>query len=66
MAARLVVCPAQFSCCAGKCGGETVAARFGRKTVAVEACSFLVAQGWTGDNVVLWHNQAVELVEAGW
>lgn len=57
----LVVCPAQFSCCAGKCGGEAVAATFGRKSVSVDPCSYLLAQGWTGANVVLWHSQAVEL-----
>ena len=55
-----VVCPAEVSCCGGRCGGEVVTATYGRKTVKVSACSYLLAQGWTGDNVVLWHNQAVQ------
>lgn len=60
--ASLVRCPEQYSCCAGKCGGEAVEARFGRKTVTVAPCSVLRSQGWVGDvNVALWHNQAVTL-----
>lgn len=56
-----VVCPAQVSCCAGKCGGEVVTATYGRKSVAVAPCSFLLAQGWTASaNVVLSHNQALQ------
>lgn len=47
--------------CAG-CGGEAVTARYGRKSVAVEPCSSLLAQRWTGDQLVLWHNQALELL----
>ena len=61
-----VRCPARYSCCAGKCGGETVEARFGARTVELAPCSVLRDQGWTGDvNVVLWHSQAVELEPAG-
>lgn len=46
--------------CAG-CGGETVTATYGRKTVKVTPCSSVLAQGWVGDvQVVLWHNQAIE------
>ena len=59
-----VRCPERYSCCAGKCGGETVTASFGKDTVTVSACSYLLAQGWTGANVVLWHSQAVELETA--
>lgn len=55
-----VRCPERIACCGGKCGGETVTATYGRKTVTVAACSYLVAQGWTGPGLVLWHNQAVE------
>jgi hypothetical protein len=42
-------CPQK--CCGGKCGGEKVVARgFGTKakTVRVEPCSALIAQGWVG------------------
>ena len=55
-----VVCPAEVSCCAGRCNGEAVTATYGRNSVKVSPCSYLLAQGWTGDNVVLWHNQAVQ------
>lgn len=53
-----VACPAAVSSCAGKCGGEVVEATYA-KTVSVSACSFLLSQGWTGPNVVLWHDQAL-------
>jgi len=57
-----VVCPADVSCCAGKCGGEVVTATYGAKSVSVAPCSYLLAQGWTGANVVLWHNQALQFL----
>lgn len=48
--------------CSG-CGGEAVAARYGRKSVTVSPCSSLIAQGWTGDvQISLWHNQAIEML----
>ena len=48
--------------CAG-CGGQSVTATYGRKSVKVSPCDSLVAQGWTGDTqVVLWHNQAIEML----
>lgn len=53
-----VVCPASVSSCGGKCGGEVVEATYA-KTVSVSPCSFLLVQGWTGANVVLWHDQAL-------
>lgn len=55
-----VQCPAAVSCCAGKCGGEAVTATYRADSVEVSACSYLLAQGWTGANVVLWHNQALQ------
>lgn len=63
MAARTtttqVLCPQL--CCAG-CGGQVVAATYGPKSVSVAACQPLLAQGWTGPQAVLWHNQALELL----
>lgn len=47
--------------CAG-CGGEAVQARYLSTTVEVQPCSSLLAQGWTGVQVVLWHSQALELL----
>ena len=41
-----VVCPASVSCCAGKCGGESVTASYTAKQVSVSPCSYLLAQGW--------------------
>lgn len=55
-----VTCPAAVAPCAGKCGGEAVEATYGAKSVIVEPCSFVLAQGWTGPGVVLWHNQALQ------
>ena len=57
-----VRCPERIACCGGKCGGEAVEARYGRKTVEVAACSILRSQGWTGPGLVLWHSQAVEFL----
>lgn len=48
--------------CAG-CGGETVTATYGRKTVTVTPCSSLIAQGWKGSvQVALFHNQALAML----
>lgn len=47
--------------CAG-CGGEAVDAIYRETTVDVMPCASLVAQGWTGHQVTLWHSQALELL----
>jgi hypothetical protein len=45
--------------CAG-CGGQTVTATYGPKTVRVSPCESLIAQGWTGNvQVALFHSQAI-------
>jgi hypothetical protein len=59
MTTSSVVCPAAVSSCGGKCGGEAVTATYGATSVSVEACSFLLDQGWTGVGLVLWHSQAL-------
>lgn len=54
-----VVCPSAVAPCGGKCGGETVQATYAETSVSVTPCSFVVAQGWTGPGLVLWHSQAL-------
>lgn len=54
-----VYCPALVCTCGG---AEVVTATYGRKSVKVSACQPLLAQGWTGPAVVLWHNQAIEML----
>jgi hypothetical protein len=45
--------------CAG-CGGQTVTATYGPKTVRVSPCESLIAQGWKGNvQVALFHSQAI-------
>ncbi len=45
--------------CAG-CGGQTVTATYGPKTVRVSPCEPLLAQGWTSKvQVVFTHSQAI-------
>jgi hypothetical protein len=47
--------------CAG-CGGEAVEASYLSTTVELRPCSSLLAQGWTGHQLTLWHSQALELL----
>jgi hypothetical protein len=45
--------------CAG-CGGQTVTATYGPKTVRVSPCESLIAQGWTSKvQVALFHSEAI-------
>lgn len=48
--------------CGPNCRGEAVEARYLARTVEVDACPSLIAQGWTGPAAVLWHSQALELL----
>jgi hypothetical protein len=61
-----ITCPAM--CCAGKCGGETVeASGFGSPKatqIRVAPCSFLVAQGWRGPQLVEYKSRADYLLPA--
>jgi hypothetical protein len=43
--------------CAG-CGGQTVTARYA-KTVRVDPCDSLIAQGWRGHQLAFTHSQAI-------
>jgi hypothetical protein len=63
---RTIACPQE--CCAGQCAGESVVWTFGSQ-VTVAPCSALLAQGWTGIQLALRHEQAdryMPIVSAGW
>jgi hypothetical protein len=48
--------------CSG-CGGQTVTAIYGPKTVRVAPCASLIAQGWSGSvQVALLHSQALTML----
>ncbi len=52
-----VKCPQMV--CVG-CGGQEVTATYKATTVEVSPCDSLLAQGWTGHQLALWHNQALQ------